>query len=564
VTVIPADEILASGARKVQELLRTAVGVAVVETGAPGQLATVSIRGSEAQQVLVLLDGVRLNSPQNGQFDLANLPVALDQIERIEVLRGPASALYGSNALAGVIHIVTRRAEAEPRASLSWNEARHDTRDVSFSASRRAGGFGYRLGASRDHSQGYRDNSDVDRTTLDGLLSLELPGGFVVEAHGYHVQKEIGVPGPTGWESPEARQEDENTSASLALKGPLGPLALAARGVYDRFDNTYRDPGAFLPLDDRHLAETLGAEVQVDVPIQGRGLTVGGDVYRDFLDSSANGQRDQSRWAAFGQQEIELTSWLSTVVGIRYDGHSDFRNEWSPRASLLVSPWSAAQLRASAGRAYRAPTFNDRFWPFDGFAGGNPDLDPETAWEYEVGITQGFGRRGSAALTGFRRDAKDLIDWQPQDPADPFSRWSPVNVGTSRIWGAEAATTLAPLRWVGLGANYTYLHAVDRDTGAFLPGKPRHQASAHVDVEPFWDLRLRLAGRYARYPSAPTRSDPVYTVFDARVSRPVFVADAVTLDLTVALDNVFDREYEINPGFPMPPRTWRTGITATF
>lgn len=564
VTVISAEEIRASGARRLQEVLRDAVGVNVVETGAQGQLATASIRGSEAQQVLVLLDGIRLNSPQLGQFDLANLPVALDQIERIEVLRGPSSALYGSNALAGVIHIVTRRPEAEPRTSLSWSEARRDTRDVGFSASRRVGTLGYRLGASRDHSQGHRDNSDVDRTTLDGLLTVELPGGFGLEAYGYHLQKEIGVPGPRGWESPDARQHDENTSASLALTGPVGPLALTGRGVYDRFDNTYRDPGAFLPIDDRHLAQTLGAEVQADTPIRGQGLTLGGELYRDFLDSSANGLQDQSRWAVFGQQEVALTSRASALVGVRFDGHSDFRNEWSPRASLLLSPGGGSRVRASAGRAYRAPTFNDRFWPFDGFARGNPDLDPETAWEYELGVTQDLGGWGSAGLAGFRRDATDLIDWQPEDPADPFSTWSPVNVGTSRIWGAEAVGTAVPHRRVGLGAQYAYLHAVDRDTRRFLPGKPRHQASAHVDLEAFADLRFRLSSRYARYVSAPTRRDPAYTVFDARVSRPVYLADAVTLDLTFAVDNLFDREYEINPGFPMPPRTWRAGVTATF
>ncbi|MDW7711456.1 MAG: TonB-dependent receptor [Deferrisomatales bacterium] len=565
VTVIPAEEILASGARRLQEVLRDAVGVTVVETGAPGSLATASIRGSEAQQVLVLLDGIRLNSSQLGQFDLANLPVPLEQIERIEVLRGPASALYGSNALAGVIHVITRRPEAEPRTTFSWSEARHDTRELSFSASRRVGSLGYRFGASRDHSQGYRDNSDLDRTTLDGLLAWYLPGGFVLEGHGYHLQKEIGVPGMEGFfETPDARQRDENTSASLSLRGPLGPVTFTGRGGYDRFDNRFRDPGAFFPTDDRHLAETVGGEVQIDTPIRGQGLTLGSELYRDFLDSSSAGNRDQARWAAFGQQELAVAPWASVLLGVRYDGHSDFRNEWSPRTSLLLSTWASGQVRASAGRAYRAPTFNDRFWPFDGFTRGNPDLDPERAWEYEVGVSQGLGHWGSASLTGFRRDAKDLIDWQPEDAADPFSVWSPVNVRTSRTWGAEAFTALSLYEGLGLGANYTYLHAVDRDTGDFLLGKPRHQASAHVDVEPIWDLRFRLTGRYARYPSAPNRPDPVYTVFDARVSRPVIVADAVAVDVTVGVDNLFDRDYEVNPGFPMPPRTWRAGLTATF
>lgn len=105
---------------------------------------------------------------------------------------------------------------------------------------------------------------------------------------------------------------------------------------------------------------------------------------------------------------------------------------------------------------------------------------------------------------------------------------------------------------------------MDRDTGRFLTGKPRRQASAHVDLAGFADLRFRFAGRYARYVSAPTRRDPAYMVFDARVSWPLYVADAAAVDLTFGVDNLFDREVEINPGFPLPLRTWRAGLTATF
>ncbi|MBE0618373.1 MAG: TonB-dependent receptor [Proteobacteria bacterium] len=564
VTVISAEEIQSTGAQRLQEVLRDVVGVNVVENGPPGSLATVSIRGSEAQQVLVLLDGIRLNSPQLGQFDLANLPVSLAQIERIEVLRGPASALYGSNALGGVVQIVTRRPEAEPRTSLSWSEARRDDREVSFSTGRKLGPLGFRLGAAQQHSQGYRENSDLDQTTFDGLLSLDLPSGFSLEASAFHLRKENGVPGPEGWESPDARQKDDNTSAMLSLTGPTGPVTLTGRAVYDRFHNTYEDPGAWTPIDDDHLAESLGGELQADTRLGIQEATVGGEFYRDFLDSSANGARDQSRWAVFGQDTVEVTSWASLLLGVRYDAHSDFRNEWSPRASLLVSRWEATQVRASVGRAYRAPTFNDRFWPFDGYAQGNPDLDPETAWEYELGVTQDLGRWGSVTIAGFRRDAKDLIDWQAEDPTDPFSVWSPVNVGQSRTWGAESGSNVNLGRQVTLGANYTYLHAVDRDTGALLPGKPRHQASAHVDVTPLWDLSVRLTGRYARYADAPTRDNPAYTVFDLRLARPFFVADAVELDVTAGVENFFDRDYELNPGYPMPPRTWRAGVTATF
>ena len=122
VAVVTAEEIAARGATRLDEVLQDVVGLHVVSSGSAGSLSSASIRGSEASQVLVLIDGVRLNSPQYGQFDLNQLPVALNEIERIEVLRGAASALYGSNALGGVINIITRSPEESPSTQVGWTE----------------------------------------------------------------------------------------------------------------------------------------------------------------------------------------------------------------------------------------------------------------------------------------------------------------------------------------------------------------------------------------------------------------------------------------------------------
>ena len=230
----------------------------------------------------------------------------------------------------------------------------------------------------------------------------------------------------------------------------------------------------------------------------------------------------------------------------------------------MVRATEATTLRASVGRAYRPPTFNDRYWPFDGFARGNPDLSPETAWEYELGVSQSFTDRATLSVTGFRRDAEDLIDWQPEDPADPFGIWSPVNVSRSRTQGAETALRVAVGGGLSVGGNYTYLHAVDRETREFLPGKPRHQASGHADLEAGPYTRLRVTGRYARYYSDQARSEASYTVFDAALSQGLYVNDELDLELTFAIKNFLDRDYEINAGYPMPPREWQVGVRAMF
>ncbi len=560
VSVITADQIAATGATRLDEVLRDTVGMQLTSSGPAGAIATPSIRGSEGAQVLVLLDGVRLNSPQNGQFNLSNLPVALSEIERIEVLRGPASAIYGSNALAGVIQIFTQTPEAEPLTSLGWSEGRFGTRDLSFSTAQKKDGVRYRFGAGLNRSQGYRENSDLAQITLDGMLGFDLGGDFDLRLSGYYLDKESGVPGSTAWPSPEARQQDENILAALALSGPTGPVKLSVRGTYERRKNHYTDPGGWAPVDDTHIVETLGGELSERWVAGQHSLLFGGDFYRDELDSTASGKQDQDRWSLFGQYEVDATSWVKLLLGLRYDAHSDFRNEWSPRAAALFSLSKTTRLRASVSRAFRAPTLNDRFWPTTSFAKGNPNLNPETAWEYELAVDQDLGQRGNFSVAVFRRDARDLIDWQ----ADSSFVWSPVNVNEAQIWGVETEIDLQLLELLRTGANYTYLYPKDRATGEILNNKTRHQAHLYFEVGPFKEARLRLDGRYLNYYADTARDSTSHMVLDASLSRSFMFASGLVLDVRLSMKNLLDEEYEENPGYPMPPRQLFVGVTSYF
>ncbi len=562
VTVITAAEIQASGARNLEEVLAGSLGLEIVSSGTPGALASPRVRGSTASQVLVLLDGVRLNSSSNGQFNLADLPVPLASIERIEVLRGPGSALYGAGALGGVIQIFTKRAEAEPSLDASVAVGRFGARRVGLAGGWKPGPVGVRVAVADESSDGHRPNGDSEQVSLDAALTLDLPRGAALELTGRRLEKEAGTPGPRSWVSATERQDDTNSAVSARLSGPLGPADLRVLGQWTRLDNQPYDPGVW---SDRHVAETAALEAQGDLKAGPHVVTVLGEFAREFLDSSANGKRDQGRWAVLAQDEWAVAPKLTLTAGARYDAHSEFRNEWSPRGSVALRATSSTTVRASVGRGYRAPTFNDRYWPASAWAAGNPNLDPETAWEYEAGVSQAFGTAAAVSFTGFRRDAKDLIEWR----ANSAGVWTPINVARSRTWGAEASLDVKVCRGVTLGGGYTWLHPVDRDTREFLPGKPRHQASGHLTLEPLTETKLRLDGRYARhYPDAPfafdRREDSSYTVFDATLTRGFYLGDRVALDLTLGVKNLFDRDYEVNPGYPMPPREWHAGVTASF
>lgn len=557
-TVITADEIVSYGARDLGEVLRDVTSLDVSSNGPRGATSLAKIRGSSTQQVLVLLDGIRLNSEQNGTFDLNSLPIPLKDIERIEIVRGPGSALYGSAASGGVIQIFSRKPESKPATTANWSEGSYDTRNFGLSQSWQIGSFYYRLGASADRSDGYRDNSDLNQENYNGLIGLDLPGGYNVEAYGYYIDKKNGVPGSTSMPSPDAEQKDKNTFSQLKLSGPAGPIQFSARAIYDRQRNDQVNPTFF--EDDTHILETIGTEVQATWQKGIQSLVFGGDYYEDELDSTANGDQEQERWSLFSQYEIKPIQWAKLLLGLRFDEHSDFRSVFSPRAGLVLSATESTTVRLSVGKSFRAPTLNDRFWPASFWAEGNPDLDPETAWEYEIGCNQRFGDWGTIAIAGFMRQAKDLIQWAE---GEDFV-WRPYNVAKTRTWGAEAEASLRLHQQVHWGVNYTFLRPKDRNTGEYLTNIPHHQVGSYLELGPFWDTNLRLAGRYVRYYKDPARRHPSYMVFDATLTRPLLAWEGLELELMVAARNILDKDYEVNNGYPMPPAEIQVGITGYF
>jgi vitamin B12 transporter len=562
VTVVTAEEIAERGVTRLDEVLQDVVGLHVVSRGPAGSLSSASIRGSEASQVLVLIDGVRLNSPQNGQFDLNQLPVALNEIERVEVLRGAASALYGSNALGGVINIITRSPADTPSTQVGWTEGERNTRIVSGSTSRQLGDFRYRLGAESQESDGYRKNSDYDQYTVNGLFGYSPAEDVDIELSAYHLDYKSSIPGSDSLPSPDAEQEDKRTVASLKVEAPVGPVKLTVRGIYEHHRNDYRNPGGRSPINETHKIDTYGSEIHAEKGYAGQTFLLGGDYYRDELDSTNIGDEDQEHGAVFGQYQADLMPTLTLLLGLRYDIHSDFDNELSPRAALHASLTDSTRLRLSASKAFRAPTLNDLYWPEDAYSKGNPDLDPETAWEYELALDQILGERGRVSLAVFLRDVDDLIQWQPTG-ANWWDLWAPENVGEARIWGVEVDGQFSICSFATIGGNYTYLHPKDRDTDEYLLGKPRHETHGFVALKPFEKTTLRFDGRYLRYYPEATRKDKDYFVADLALTHAIMLGE-VAIDATVSVKNLFDKNYEANPGYPMPPRELFAGLTAYF
>jgi outer membrane cobalamin receptor len=565
VSVITKEEIMNSPDRTIPEVIQRAAGVLITNNGPIGSLTSANIRGSEAGQVLIMIDGRRINDAQNAQFDLSNLPLTKDEIERIEVLRGGASALYGADAMGGVINIITKAPTQEPYARVSSSFGRFGTQEYSLSHRWKPGPLGYSLFASRTRSDGYRPNSDYDSWVLGGELYYDLPWKGELKVSARNTQKEIGVPGTITFSDPDDRQKDNLTQLDLNYRDKIGSaVTLNFRGWQNIYRQTY-DPGTQGPNfgpSFLHKNYATGGDLQVNSAIGNAHLLTGGlEAIEDRVNSTATGVHQATRGALYLQDEIEVARPLTATLGLRYDYHSTYQDQINPRAGLLLRLPGEFRIRASVARSYRAPTFNDLYWPADAFVAGNPNLQPEKAWSYELGGEKKFGDLAVFKVAGFYRDVTDLIRWAP---GTDFV-WRPTNVQTAHIWGGETELIFYPWKGLTIPLNYSYLDPRDESTGEPITNKPKHIINAGVDYVTPFGLKSSLKGRYVQYYVNNTSTlNRDYFVLDARLGYEFKIYQKFKGEGFISLTNILNRDYQINEGFPMPPQSLNGGVSIAF
>ncbi|HEX7880333.1 MAG TPA: TonB-dependent receptor, partial [Candidatus Eisenbacteria bacterium] len=583
-TVIERSAIESSGARNLGEILRPVVGVRVATTGGLGSFTPISIRGSSNDQVLVLVDGRRLNAAQGGGVDLSDIP--LDDIERIEVVRGGASAIHGSDAIGGTVNLVTRSAETGGEAGARLEYGTNDTKLATLHLANGRDDAAWRLDVRRCLSDGWlrvaengspvtgTDDSDGGRDDLDmiwgsGRITWRPAWASRIDLSGTHESSDKGVPGSTEFSSPFARQEDEFSSAVIELGGLFaGASAASGARVYaQRRLRGYEDPEYPLgAIDDQHRNDAWGASFDQDRDL-GRGgrLKAGVEWRREELMSTTDGHHLRSSAAAWVRDAIALDDAgdVELTPALRWDGVSDFDGRVSP---MLMGRWTVSPTvtwRASAGGAFRPPAFDDLFQPPRASAAGNPDLKPEHSWNGDLGVTLTPGA-WSFGVTGFVNRVHDLIQWQP----GAAGVWRPHNVDGARIIGAEVELA-GPIglpgsaRVVNLSANYTALDPRETGEASNTAGKvliyrPRHRLNAQARL-PLgrWEIDTQWGYTGPVYTTrANTKSLPGYVVGDAGVRWQVRAG----LDVEGRVLNLTDEQYQDIRDYPAPGREWRLAL----
>ncbi len=447
VTVVDREALLAAPATTLLEALEYGFGIELMPRSPA--LSDVGIRGSSFEQVLILVDGVRMRDAQTGHFNL-NLAVPLDQVERVEILRGPGASLYGSDAMGGVVNIVTRQTgEATALTATTGSFSRHS---ISGSRRQKVGAVVLDAAAGVDRSDGHRAGTDFDMRS--GRLAAMLPvaGGNTLTADLGHVARKFGAGGFYG--DYPSFETTRTTTGSLAGRFAASVFridpSLRIRRSSDDFI-LYRDePGRYR---NHHSTLHLGGDIVVRAPLaEGADLAAGLHGYRDEVRSETLG--DHHEMTSAGSLELSLfrSSGLTGTVGLRADHVPSGSTELNPSASAAWSPDDRLLLRASVGRAFRSPTWTERYYR-DPANEGSADLFAERAWSSDVGVEVRPMPLVRLSASAFLRQATDLIDWaRPDDGSEAI--WRTRNVAEARFRGAEVEAEIADvagvrLRWNG-------------------------------------------------------------------------------------------------------------------
>lgn len=563
VTVLDREEIEARHETTVLELLRTVPGVAVVQGGGPGRAASVFLRGANSQHTLVLLDGLRVNSVHNGGFDFADLTT--DNVERIEVLRGPQSTLYGSEALGGVISITTRRGRGDVEYSVDARGGELDTRRLAVGArgqgrfldwSVSATGFETAGISTASERQGNREVDPYENLTASGRLGWTYADGRADLALRVS-DAEVGLDGFAFGVGPV---DDPNFVQSRRL----GHVALSWN---HEFTPRWRGKAILGTMRDELEGEDPDSpfnnflfEDRIDQLIlqSGLDLAAAGDLTAGYELEERHGESPGSFDESSSLSSLFLNhrwSWddrLHLSAGARYDDPEDVQGEatWRVTGSYLAGA-ERVRLHGSYGTGFRVPSFVERFFP----GLGNPGLGPETSEGGDFGIEAFFAaRRIEVDLTWFHSRFDDLIVFD-------FTGSTFANVAEAESQGLETVVELRPIEDLELTATWTYTDSENRATGQPLARRPRDRGTFQALYTPAdgWSLAASLLHVADRVEFDGQPMDD-YQRLDLSVEAPGWGAWAPYL----RIDNALDEEYEELPGFTTPGRLAVAGVRATF
>jgi vitamin B12 transporter len=618
ITVIPRAEIERTNPTSLVDVLRSVPGVSVTESGGPGATSDIRLRGANPNHTLVLIDGVRINDPAqaSGEFDGAMIAPSL--IERIEVLRGPQSALYGSDAIGGVVNIITKRGRGQPTFSLGFEAGSYGTISTVGSGAGTIGPWSFAFSGTAQRSDGFsRYGYRIGR--LNNAFNIENARGGTLEADGF---SRLGGYGRVGYDpntgfrfelsviSVETRSQTDATAPSIAgftstavpdtgstalrrfnqINGRIeldsfdGALTHALQGFASRTAREFIASGSRRSTlgvvrqsgnSSEFIGDRVGAEYQATLRLQQFGsLIAGARIERESADTFStnvlpnpgprlrNIAAQQDTQSAFGLWQLPIGERLTLAVGARHDKVSDINGftTWRTTAAYRITE-TGTVLRASAGTGAKAPTLFQRYAVV-----GTPDLRPEFSTGFDAGIDQSLlNGRVRLSITGFQNNLRNLIQFRSTTGCNNQTESRCYfNVNRAVTSGIELSARAELVEsTLSASAVYTYQHAKDEATNLTLQRRPMHTGRVALQWTPLASILIEpsvtlVSGRFSGN-NETSRLAP-YARFDLASTyqfNPTWKA-------SLRFENLTNAKYQDVLNFGTTGRAAYAGLTATW
>jgi vitamin B12 transporter len=573
VTIITDREIERDQKRTLPDVLRTVPGLNIVQTGGPGGKTSVFMRGSNSNHTKVLIDGIDANDPsQDGVFDFAQ--VLTSDIAQVEVLRGPQSSLYGSDAIGGVVNIVTKTGEGPPQFTGRIEGGSFETFNQSASLRGSVSRFRYSFNVAHflvDDTPvtplvllpagRKRINDSYENTTVSTKLGVDLTDTFGIDLVGRYTDSTLFFTGEdfSFFPSVPAASQSEQNARQLFARAEAH-LALFDNAFKNRIGVNYTnyrttiqapDTGFGLPPENINHGDRIKFDWQGNIELgKGHALILGVEDQEDrLLDSPISAANDNI--AGFAELQSEIVPGLFAAASVRHDDNDRFGGKTTWRiAPAYLAPNIGTKLKASYGTGFKAPSLTQLFVSFPAFNFfANPDLQPEESEGYDVGFEQPLaGERVRFGATYFHNDIKNLINANAT-----FT--SLDNVGQATTEGVETFVFVAVTDRFKLRGDYTYTRAVDDTSGLELLRRPKHKASLTATWLPTDRLSFSATMLYVGSQVDGNRSFSIQRLD----TDPYFVVNLAAdydlgkgVALFARIDNLFDRRYENPTGFQRP------------
>ena len=552
VSVITAEDIARMPTQSIGQLLRTVPGVTVTEIGGVGGQTTVSLRGTEAQHTLVLIDGVRVNDPSSARDEFDFSVFSITDIERIEILRGPQSALYGSDAIGGVINIITRKPGGPPQISVSGYGGSYGTRSGSFSAGTSSGGLsifssgtyyatdGFSRVGNRDH--GEADGTEKYAGTLRGAFD---PGDGVKLEFGIDGYKQDSEIDASSTEDAAGYTSARNLFSSFAkFSFPTldGRVANSFNLFATRTTRTFGEPD----VTTDYWGSDIGLEYQSVVDLGFAGSLLGGlrleeegAEQQESTSPDPNFNVERTLYAGYLLYRLPVGRDLDLSFAGRYDGEVAGEGFLTGRMTAVYEiPGADARIRGSLGTGAKRPTAFQLSY--------NPDLLPEKSVGADLGVEKDlFDGRLTVSATGFWNKIEDMIDYDTTIP--PYGNYA--NITSARTEGVELASTIVVVPdMLKATASYTYLDARDLTTNLPLPRRARDSATVGLVYTGIANFEAGILATYV---------GPRFNDDDATESLDPYTRIDLTADYRVnpnlklfgRIENLLDTPYQEADGY---------------